>query len=108
MTNGSPSSSPDEEGDFTKEAASPDAASAGLSPIPTKPYDPEPEREGIRGSLAILLISLLIGVVAVSFFCLWLMPEKFENLKGLLELVFGPIIALVGAVTGFYFGGKTK
>ncbi len=99
--------------DFTGEAAEAGtdagASTAGLSLPPTKAYDPAPEREGIRGKLAIFLLLLLMGVVLVSFASLWFLnKEGFENLKALLELLLAPIVALVGTVTGFYFGEKTK
>jgi hypothetical protein len=32
--------------------------------------------------------------------------QEFENLKSILELVLGPIVALVSAATGFYFGAQ--
>lgn len=30
----------------------------------------------------------------------------FENIKNILEVIFGPVIALVSAATGFYFGAQ--
>ncbi len=107
MTNGND----DREADFTGEAADAEGATAGLAKPPTSTYayDPAPERESIRGRLAIYLLLLLVGVILISFIGLWVLnKEGFENLKALLELLLAPIVALVGTVTGFYFGEKTK
>ena len=35
-------------------------------------------------------------------------PANIDALKALLEIIFAPIVGLVGAVTGFYFGEKSR
>ncbi len=80
----------------------------GLTPPETRPYDPEPEREKKRGQIALILILLLVGIVFGSFVTLsfgWVKPDALEKL---LTVVFAPIVGLVGAVTGFYYGGKAR
>jgi hypothetical protein len=69
-------------------------------------YDPEPARDEARKWLAYSLVLLLSVIVMFSYFSLWRMSkDKFDSLKALLELVLGPVVALVGSATGFYFGG---
>jgi hypothetical protein len=54
----------------------------------------------------LLLIALLIAMVLISFVMLWFLPtSRFDSLMRLLQIIFAPIIGLVGAVTGFYYGG---
>ena len=74
----------------------------------TAPYDPAPEREKIRGSIALILVWLLVGLVAALFLSVWFFGTDLTNIKTILELVLAPIIGLVGAITGFYYGEKSK
>ncbi len=54
------------------------------------------------------LIALLVAVVLLSFLSLWINSVAANELEGLLQLVFAPIVALVGAATGFYYGARPK
>lgn len=87
-----------------------DAPQATPSP-PLAPYDPAEDRERVRGRIAQILVWLLVGIVVVSLGAgVWLglrTEEGIDSLKLVLELVLTPIIGLVGAVTGFYFGEKS-
>ena len=84
--------------DFTSEPDKP-------APKPeVKVYDPEPEREKKRGQIAIGLLVLLAGVVVGSFFSLWFKWTATDDLLKVLNVLFGSLIGLVGAVTGFYYG----
>jgi hypothetical protein len=79
-------------------------SSAGLAPLQLAPIPLQ--REQRRGQIALLLIALLIVVIVTSFIMLWLLPaDRFDSLMELLQIIFAPIIGLVGAVTGFYYGG---
>jgi hypothetical protein len=76
-----------------------------------KPYDPAPERERKRGLIALVLVSALCGMIVLAFAFMFIMPlttENIEALKSVLALIFAPIVGLVGAVTGFYFGEKSR
>ena len=58
-----------------------------------------------------MLVSALRGIIVLAFAFVFVMPGSSANidaLKALLEITFGPIVALVGAVTGFYFGEKSR
>ncbi|MGC2415637.1 MAG: hypothetical protein WA459_23435 [Stellaceae bacterium] len=64
----------------------------------------EQRREDVRQRIAVILVVILgievIGAMAAIFLCRGNMPE----LKDILTLILGPTVALVGSVTGFYFG----
>ena len=86
------------------------AAPPPLVTPPVSPYDPSEDRERKRGQIALALVGLLAGIASVSlvFVMFAASKERQDALKGVVELVFGPIVGLVGAVTGFYFGAKSK
>lgn len=70
-------------------------------------YDPGRYQDATRSYIAYWLLGLLTLMVAGGFGMLLIVPTvTFENLKSILELVFGPIVALVSAATGFYFGAQ--
>lgn len=73
-----------------------------------KPYDPNEDRESVRSVVAVTLLVLLFGTVVFSFLVLMAKLIPFSELKDLLTIVFGPIITLLGAVTGFYYGEKSR
>ena len=65
-------------------------------------------RENVRGQIAKALILLLGIIVVSSFVSLWAnIGIANGELKSLLSTILGPVAALVGSATGFYFGGKT-
>jgi hypothetical protein len=102
-------------------AAIAEAAPSELSePFSEKPYDPLPERENIRGQIAQWLIWTLVGVIAcvvltailTTIGCLKTNACDKEalglpSLRAVVELILTPLVGLVGAVTGFYFGEKS-
>lgn len=87
--------------------------------IGTSQYDPAKDREALRGSLAMALIYTLVGIVFGSFLIAIITEmacaktecseptTKLASLKSLMDIIFTPLIGLVGAVTGFYFGDKS-
>jgi hypothetical protein len=84
---------------------------AELSLPREKPYDPAPEREQKQGSIALVLVFSLCGIIVLAFTFVFVMPGNSANidvLKALLKIIFAPIVGLVGAVTGFYFGKKSR
>jgi hypothetical protein len=75
-------------------------------------YAPEPKlgskvgevRERKRGQIAMSLVGILGLIIAGSLICFaW--GTNVDGLKTLLSIILGPIVALVGSVAGFYFGG---
>ena len=90
------------------------------TPFRDTPYDPAKDREGVRSTIALSLIGLLAVVVVVPFVlilfgvgCDALGPGSdicrripVVPLKDVLDTVLTPLVGLVGAVTGFYFGDR--
>lgn len=68
------------------------------------PFDPARARETMRGGIAIALLGLLAIMLLALIALLWehfISPDDTIKLAGAL---IAPIITLLGAVTGFYFG----
>lgn len=86
-----------------------DLGSASVDGAPafqTIPYDPAKARESVRGWIALSLIALFALVMSASFAFMWVHPDRTRDLHDLLALLLGPLVALVGAATGYYFGSK--
>src|SRR5712691_6601138 len=67
----------------------------------------EERRETARGRVAAALLLILAAISVAPFVALWLAWATVAELTALLQIIFGPVVALVGAVTGFYFGAAT-
>ena len=80
--------------------------------IPTGPhYDPEPDREIIRGRIALALLGMLAVVLLFAFISIWLskwLGMDIEMLRTVLTIIFGPLVTLVSAATGFYYGSRSS
>lgn len=78
-------------------------------PIPkTAPYDPAKTREWTRVFLSGTLVFILAIVVIAPLIMLWGKWATITDLKELLTILVSPVVALVGAAVGFYFGEKSK
>jgi len=87
------------------------------SPVPTEPpplivlRTVEQQREEKRGEIALLLVRLLAGLGAGALALLasagWLKLD-IASIKEILTVVFPSVVALVGTVIGFYFGGRAE
>jgi len=85
------------------------------SPVPVEPTPVivvrtvEQQREEKRGEIALLLVRLLAGLGAGALGLLasagWLKLD-IANIREILTVVFPSVVALVGTVIGFYFGGR--
>lgn len=82
------------------------ASEDGGPAFQTIPYDPAKARESVRGWIALSLIALFALMMSVSFAFMWVHPDRSKDLHDLLALLLGPLVALVGAATGYYFGSK--
>jgi hypothetical protein len=82
------------------------AAAVRLPPT-TVPYDPDKTRENYRGLIAMILISVMSTLIAASFALFWIHPDRSKDLQQFFSLIFGPVVALVGAATGYYFGSQS-
>lgn len=100
------------------------AAETLRSPGPgfaAEPYNLVKDRENVRGRIAMWLVWTLVGlIVLVSLIALGTQiacslngaacptpTTELVSVRALIELILTPLVGLVGAVTGFYFGEKS-
>jgi len=105
---GAPSEIPTKDSGNLPDVVFTDLPLTGLPSPSDKPYNPHRDRENVRSFVAFGLLALLIIVVIASYVCLSAGWIAKDDLKDLLTIVFGPIITLLGAVTGFYYGEKSN
>jgi hypothetical protein len=86
----------------------------GIRPAPQE--DTEKTREKMRGRLAIGLVLALISLMILTFLYLLILSRGFgtlttDDLISLIPMVgttlLTPLVGLIGAVMGFYYGGQT-
>jgi len=75
--------------------------------IEERPYDPRPHEDGARRIIAYALIGLLSFLVIAMMAALWLGVIAAKDLKEF-AVVLGPLVTLVSAATGFYYGTKSN
>jgi hypothetical protein len=87
----------------------PSVAAPTLEKPATTAYDPDKDREGARKGITYWLLTLLSLLFVISFLALATLKDSltFDQLKSLVELLLGPLVALVSAATGFYFGAQS-
>ncbi len=74
-------------------------------------YDPGRDRENVRGHLAYIVVGLFALLVGLT---LWIASkavtnnDELQRLMQMLGVLLAPVVALVGAVTGFYYGEKAS
>jgi hypothetical protein len=87
------------------------AVGAPIAPITTE----IPERETTRRTLALILLGMLLVEVLAGLAAAILDPfirvepggkKMTDSIQIVLNIIFAPTIALVGAATGFYFGSN--
>ncbi|ODR97459.1 hypothetical protein AUC70_00015 [Methyloceanibacter stevinii] len=109
--------------DLTKlhPASAAGAGGDGNGGFTTTPYDRERKRETMRGWIAMLLlitllvvIGTMIGIASYSTVgCLSSNSEcttealRLTGIRSIGEILLAPLVGLVGAVTGFYYGEKS-
>jgi len=70
----------------------------------------EVRREGARQMVSVIIVSTLLIIIVASFGILFMIclntkpPPTTKDLREVLEVMLAPVIGIVGAVTGFYFG----
>lgn len=82
----------------------------GLDSFDSRKYDPGPVRELMRGVIAGILVGMLAFIVVGIFvIALWGIGGKgnLDLLQVVATTLLTPIVGLVGAVTGFYYGEKS-
>jgi len=101
MSDANPPQANDNNWDLTKEAETiDDLDRASLRDLDHK-------REEKRGQIALYLIYVLAFTVFISLIRAFMTCQVSEY-KEILEIVFSPVVGLVGTATGFYFGEKVS
>lgn len=77
------------------------------APEPAGDYDPRPVEDGARRTIAYLLIGLLWVIVSAILIMLAWQSVEIKDLKEF-GVLLSPIIVLVSAATGFYYGTKSS
>ncbi len=78
------------------------------SKIEAEPYDPRPQEDQARRNIAYCLIGLLFILCLGTFATVWWTKIPVEDTLKIVQILLGPVIALVSAATGFYYGTKSK
>ncbi|MGH8576305.1 MAG: hypothetical protein ACREXX_07895 [Gammaproteobacteria bacterium] len=77
-----------------------------VSPQIAGEYDPRPEEDKARRRIAYLLIGLLWFVISAMFGLILLKSIAVADIKDF-AVVLGPVVTLVSAATGFYYGTRS-
>lgn len=91
-----------------------EALSSASSPVPSfkgENTNIEHRREHMRGILALILVGLLTVTVLLALGAVMFRnydTDTMDRIKDVLAIVLGPVVGLVGAVTGFYFGEQSR
>ena len=68
-----------------------------------RPYDPLKARDSARAKIAYFLLTIATLLIIMAFAAYGL-GHPINEVKDLFGLFFTPVIGLLGAVIGFYFG----
>ncbi len=89
----------------------------GARTLHREAYDSNKANDEARRTIAMMLLRTLIFVILFAFAVLagilfWAQPNNpaaaNESLVDLLNIIFGPVVTLVGSATGFYFGANSR
>ncbi len=72
-----------------------------------KPYDPREQEDTARRNIAYVLIGLLCFLVVAILLLVAVKSIKLQEIKEF-AVILGPIVTLVSAATGFYYGTKSN
>jgi len=92
----------DDEIDFTDDNTKSREAAPALVP-----YDPRPAEDGARRAIAFMLIGILFVIIGAVLIMVAWGSIHVSDLKEF-AVILGPVITLVSAATGFYYGTKSQ
>ena len=96
-----------EELDLTQEPdVESDKESSDKPPFKEEKYNPRIQEDSARRRIAYILLGLLAVVLIWALLSVTFCPDSEQRIVNILQIILGPIIALVSAATGFYFGAK--
>ena len=86
-----------------------DPFSASPSPVSLTPFDPEPDREKVRGRVT-LAASLVFGIVLVAYLAgaFFASDAQWARIKDAMQSVLPAVTSVLGTVIGFYFGSQKQ
>jgi hypothetical protein len=67
-----------------------------------------PDRERHRFWFAVILVILFSIEVLSPIVVVMVAPERIDSVLAVVNVVFTPTVAILGAVVGFYFGTKPR
>lgn len=89
----------------------------GARTLHREAYDSVKANDEARRTIAMMLLRTLVFVILSAFLVLggllfWADPADpaaaNKSLVDLLNIIFGPVVTLVGSATGFYFGANSR
>ena len=92
------------EADFTGEPVPPAAPEQPLQI--GNIFDPARARENMRGWIAIGLLALFALEICIALLLLGLREVTVDDLAKIAAVLLSPVVTLLGAVTGFYYGSS--
>ena len=72
--------------------------------VSAETWNPGEIRENVRGVIAKWLVLILAALVTIPFWFVAWRSDQSDEVLAILQVVLGPVVALVGSATGFYFG----
>lgn len=86
-----------------------ESVAGGGPPVPrTEPYDPRRDQEKVRGWFAYIVLAMFVFVVLTAMAsAIFASKDAWAQVAAALGLILSPVVGLVGAVTGFYYGEKS-
>ncbi len=94
-----------------------DAEAERAQSAATERSSQEKAKNDTRKTIALWLVGLFCTIVVLSFTALFMVGLKspggfdtvfFDKLKGLLDVLVGPVITLLSSAIGFYFGQQSS
>ena len=80
------------------------------SPFVRRPYDPERDREWIRGAMTVVAMVIFAAVVAAYLYAALAISggERWNQFKEAIAVVLPAVTSVLGSALGFYFGSQKK
>lgn len=105
MSNNGDNKNPVIAGELNLIDEAPSEETPGSMPTVGAEYDSRPQEDAARRNIAYLLIGLLCGIILGIFILLLAKTIQLSDIKEF-AVILGPVVALVSAATGFYYGTK--
>lgn len=76
--------------------------------LSSEPFDPEPARERTRTILGVLLVLLFAAMVLIPVSAVAFGSREWEEMEGMIAVLFPAVVGIVGSALGFYFGSEKQ